>query len=443
MGRVGHHHHPRRVLLSALLLVPLLFGTFGTVAPTRAGDPLSDALKAQKALQAKIAAQRQQIKALQASEANLRGVLADTAAELGSINADQTKLQANVSKAQAALADVRTKYTQIVGQVADLDWRLQALEGDIEDSQQALDASRATLARHIAEAYKVQQTSLLEQLLTARSLADVLADVGYYLHVGDQDQQLAQQIDSDQQALEQLQRATASTRADTQRARLEMYAQKQEMTDQRNALLVAQKKLDALEARTRAAQAWQLATYTAIRQTKAQAAATLKKQQEALNALAAQIARLASQESNIPSVYNGTLQWPMAGVVTQEFGCTGFIAEPPLGNCAHFHTGIDIVAPMYSPIHAAGDGTVLFVGPNPYDPPWARAVIVIIAHSQSLLTWYAHVDDSAHPPVVYKGEFVHQGDVIAYEGNTGNSTGAHLHWAVQLNGTFVNPRLFL
>ncbi len=441
MGRIGHHH-PRRAVLAALLLVPLLFGTSFT-APARAGDPLSDALKAQKALQAKIAAQRQQIKALQASEANLQGILADTQAELNGINADQAKLQSNVSKAQAALADVRAKYTQIVGQVADLDWRLQALEGDIEDSQQALDASRATLAQHIAEAYKVQQTSLLEQLLTAHSLADVLADVGYYLRVGDQDQQLAAQIQSDQQALEQLQRATASTRADTQRARLQMYAQKQEMTDQRDALLAAQKKLDALEARTQAAQARQLATYNKIKQTKAQAAATLAKQQAALNALAAQIARLAAAQSNIPSQYNGTLAWPMPGIVTQEFGCTGFVAEPPLGNCAHFHTGIDIVAPMYSPIRAAGDGTVLFVGPNPYDPPYAWAVIVIIAHSQNLLTWYAHVDDSAHPPVVYKGERVSQGQVIAYEGNTGNSTGAHLDFKVQLNGSFVNPRLFL
>ena len=43
-------------------------------------------------------------------------------------------------------------------------------------------------------------------------------------------------------------------------------------------------------------------------------------------------------------------------------------------------------------------------------------MIVIIAHSQTLLTWYAHVDNSVHPPAVTKGEFVHQGQVIAYEG---------------------------
>jgi murein DD-endopeptidase MepM/ murein hydrolase activator NlpD len=442
MRRLGHAPHQRRALLAALLLVPLLFGSLGGTPPVRA-DPLSDAVKAQKALEAKIAAQRQQIQALQASQARLQGVLADTAAQLNGINADQAQMQANIKAAQADLADVRARYSAMVTQVANLDASLSALESKLTAGEQLLADQRATLASHIADAYMTQQTTLLEQLLSARSLADVLADVGYYLRIGDQDAALAAKIQADQQALQTLQQATQVTRTETQQARLDMYQQKQEVTDQRNALLAAQKKLDALEAKTRAAQATQLATFNKLKLTKAQAAARLAAEKKSLDELASLIARLVAEQQGIPSQYNGTLQWPMPGVVSQEFGCTGFVAEPPLGNCAHFHTGIDIVAPMYTPIRAAGDGTVLFVGPNPYDPPYARAVIVIIAHSQSLLTWYAHVDNSAHPPVVSKGEVVHQGQVIAYEGNTGNSTGPHLHWAVELNGTFVNPRLFL
>jgi murein DD-endopeptidase MepM/ murein hydrolase activator NlpD len=442
MGRIGHARHLRRELLVALLLVPLLFGSLGGT-PTVRADPLSDALKAQKALQAKIAAQRQQIQALQASQSHLQGVLADTAAQLNGINVDQARMQANIKAAQAQLADVRAKYADMVTQVTNLDADLSALESKITASVQLLADQRATLASHIADAYMVQQTSLLEQLLTAKSLADVLADVGYYMHIGTQDAQLAAKIQQDQESLQSLQQATQITRADTQQARLTMYQTKQEVTDQRNALLADQKKLDALEAKTRAAQAAQLAAFTRLKLTKSQVASRLAAEQKSLNQLASLIAKLVSEQQGIPSQYNGTLQWPMPGVVTQEFGCTGFISEPPLGNCAHFHIGIDIAAPMYTPIRAAGDGTVIFVGPNPYDPPYARAVIVIIAHSQSLLTWYAHVDDSAHPPPVYKGEVVQQGQVIAYEGNTGNSTGPHLHWAVELNGTFVNPRLFL
>ncbi len=68
---------------------------------------------------------------------------------------------------------------------------------------------------------------------------------------------------------------------------------------------------------------------------------------------------------------------------------------------------------------------------------------MIIAHSSSLATWYAHIDNYTHPPAVKAGDWVTTGQVIAYEGMTGHTTGPHLHWAVMLNGQFVNPRLFL
>jgi murein DD-endopeptidase MepM/ murein hydrolase activator NlpD len=144
-------------------------------------------------------------------------------------------------------------------------------------------------------------------------------------------------------------------------------------------------------------------------------------------------------QGNIPSAYNGTLRWPMVGQVTQPFGCTGFSWEPPLGDCAHFHQGIDIVAPYGTPVKASGDGKVVYCGWNyadGADPAW----IVIIAHSQSLETWYAHLVPNCPAGA---GRIVSQGQVIGHEGNTGHSTGAHLHWAVRFNGTFVNPRLFL
>jgi murein DD-endopeptidase MepM/ murein hydrolase activator NlpD len=49
----------------------------------------------------------------------------------------------------------------------------------------------------------------------------------------------------------------------------------------------------------------------------------------------------------------------------------------------------------------------------------------------------------SHPNGIRSGSFVRAGEIIGYEGNTGHSTGAHLHWAVMFNGNFANPRLFL
>jgi murein DD-endopeptidase MepM/ murein hydrolase activator NlpD len=147
------------------------------------------------------------------------------------------------------------------------------------------------------------------------------------------------------------------------------------------------------------------------------------------------------QGGSIPSQYNGTLSWPMAGDVTQNFGCTGFSWEPPNGSCDHYHNGIDMVAPYGTPVKASGAGTVVYIGWNyadGADPAW----IVIVAHSEGLQTWYAHMQPR-YPNGIHAGSHVDRGELIGYEGNTGHSTGAHLHWGVMFNGDFVNPRLFL
>jgi murein DD-endopeptidase MepM/ murein hydrolase activator NlpD len=67
------------------------------------------------------------------------------------------------------------------------------------------------------------------------------------------------------------------------------------------------------------------------------------------------------------------------------------------------------------------------------------AFIVVIAHSSGLSTWYAHLQ-ARYP--VKAGQAIKKGQVIGFEGNTGHSTGAHLHWMVEFNGEFVNPKLF-
>ena len=103
-----------------------------------------------------------------------------------------------------------------------------------------------------------------------------------------------------------------------------------------------------------------------------------------------------------------------------------------------FHNGIDMVAPYGTPVRASGAGRVVYVGWN-YADGADPAFIVVIAHSANLSTWYAHLH-ARYP--VRAGQTVRKGQVIGYEGNTGHSTGAHLHWMVEFNGEFVNPKLF-
>jgi murein DD-endopeptidase MepM/ murein hydrolase activator NlpD len=278
--------------------------------------------------------------------------------------------------------------------------------------------------------------------MSSDSFTDALSQVGYYLDVGTEDQALAQEIVQDVRDVASLHTAVMGVRADTQDLRSLVADQKKELDGDLSDLKTAQSKLKTIRKRVSDMLDSQQADYQHLAANKSSLAAAIKTATAAKAALAKRIDKLKAaqrQAGRIPSVYNGTLQWPMAGNISQSFGCTGVVFEPPLGSCAHFHQGIDMVAPYGTPVQASGPGTVLYVGWNyadGYDPAW----IVIIAHSASLETWYAHLQPT-YP--VRAGQAVSAGQVIGYEGNTGHSTGAHLHWAVRFNGAFVNPRLFV
>jgi murein DD-endopeptidase MepM/ murein hydrolase activator NlpD len=131
-------------------------------------------------------------------------------------------------------------------------------------------------------------------------------------------------------------------------------------------------------------------------------------------------------------VGKGAIAWPMDGVLTQKYGNTGFTA---LGY--NFHNGIDIAAPAGEPIYAVADGTVLYTDKS----DTAYGNWVAIKHnltsksgSNKIVTLYGHMRSFKVSP----GQEVKQGDLIGYEGNTGNTTkklygperGYHIHFGV-------------
>jgi murein DD-endopeptidase MepM/ murein hydrolase activator NlpD len=102
----------------------------------------------------------------------------------------------------------------------------------------------------------------------------------------------------------------------------------------------------------------------------------------------------------------------------------------PVLNTTTPHRAIDYAAPSWTPIMAVGDGTVVYAGWN-----GGYGNFISIRHNGTYQTNYAHLIDYE----VGYGDQVKQGDVIGYVGSTGFSTGPHLHYEVEVNGTLVNP----
>lgn len=151
----------------------------------------------------------------------------------------------------------------------------------------------------------------------------------------------------------------------------------------------------------------------------------LKSREESLLALKEEIKAKQSRAAATPSI------WPTSGDVTSRFGWRG---SPFGGGGSDWHPGIDIANSVGTPIVATADGEVVYSG-------WYSGYgkLIQIRHSGGIETLYGHNSQLA----AQVGQQVKKGDVIAYMGSTGYSTGSHCHYEVRVNGTAVNPVTFL
>lgn len=121
--------------------------------------------------------------------------------------------------------------------------------------------------------------------------------------------------------------------------------------------------------------------------------------------------------------------WPLLGEITSGFGPR----RHPITRERDFHEGIDIKAHQGTAVYAARAGKVSFAGPN-----GGYGYLIILDHGL-YETYYAHLSEI----LVYKGQFVETGRLIARSGNTGFSTGPHLHFEIRLRGIPLNPLAYL
>jgi murein DD-endopeptidase MepM/ murein hydrolase activator NlpD len=121
---------------------------------------------------------------------------------------------------------------------------------------------------------------------------------------------------------------------------------------------------------------------------------------------------------------------PVDGWVTSRFG----YRTSPFTGKREFHKGLDIAALKKSPIIATADGVVAFVGLK-----GMLGKVIVLDHGHGISTQYGHIDKALKKP----GEKITRGEEIALVGNSGRTTGAHVHYEVMLNGLPVNPEKYI
>ncbi len=361
---------------------------------------------------------------------DLEGTSADLVAAAVALKRSQAELvdaRAALATAQAALAAAVAKDEELAGRLAFAAAEQTKASRDLGRSQAEETQTRTTLGLIAREAYLSSGMSGLAIALEAQSPADFserLAVAGTALR-------------SQNAAIARLDVEQAETRA----RRVKLAALKAQVADLKRqseatvkARKAAQHAAQAAEARVAALVAEQAHAVAVIEARKAaeQArVAAMAKEQAKLKAILLARARAAARRHHLGGGPSGTgfLSMPAAGPITSGFG----MRFHPILHIWRMHTGTDFGVGCGTPVHAAADGTVIMAG---WAGGYGNRVVVDhgIVRGVSLATTYNHLTSI----VVHSGH-VRRGQVIAYSGTTGTSTGCHLHFEVLVNGSFVNP----
>ena len=408
----------------------------GQVMPAAADDPLADALKRKQELERAVAVSRANTERYRQAANQFQVAVNSSNAVIGDLQAKADAAQSQAEQLGYEIQITEEQLQLVSFQLDETNALVSSLRSAVDAENRQLSQREDLYGKHLRTTYRQAQISPLEMLLSSHSLSDFASRVQAMVIINRQDVQLANEIRT-------MRDETAANVALTQDKAAEITGLQEQITQQRAALAQQKARYDQLikEAETAiSSTATERDQVAALRN--AQLGAAAKQSQETANlnkllqdaeAQYEQLAALAAAKSGLAVYTGGKLPiWPLRGVLTSPFGA----------RWGGFHNGLDIAAPMYTAIVAAAPGRVTTVG-KPYLASGDTATVVIIAHGSNFSTLYGHLDDRVHPPIVKVGQMVSAGQVIAYEGMTGWTTGPHLHFMTIVNGRAVDPRPYL
>jgi murein DD-endopeptidase MepM/ murein hydrolase activator NlpD len=363
-------------------------------------------------------------------------------AQLGSNLADamaaQVQLQQSLEANAAQQADVQSKIAAAQQRIADLTAQIAEAQRREAILAARIDAERAQL-RELARAIYSSPSSVLVILGEAKNLGDLLTRAADLNAAGSRAADIKASMKNDLSDLQYERKMEQAAREEQVKLRDQLNI---DLTHLK--VLQAQQEKSMADLQDKIAETkYELAMLNSQSAELAQKVADmLTAQQNAIIAAAMQSvwAQVQNNVGSIPpspghSVTYRFIRPEPTAAISQSFGPSSFPFEPPYGGYAHFHTGIDLVAPFGTPIFAADDGVVALVGSTNS----GYGYYVVIAHSGGLDTLYGHLSTT----LVKIGDPVTQGQTVGLEGSTGNSTGPHLHFELRISQRPIDPAPYL
>jgi murein DD-endopeptidase MepM/ murein hydrolase activator NlpD len=357
-------------------------------------------------LQQKINSHGATIKELEDEIAKYQAQLNQTSAQAKSLQSTLQTLELNAKKLDADMQITENKIDQT-------NLTIQQLSLQISDKQGRIGASQEILNKTVRQLHQSDSVDLLQIFLS-------YSDPGTFWEDIENVETIASNTKAHIVELRNLKEDLVSNKDATEKKKKELVGLQQKLNEQKTAIELNKQEKNRLLTETKN----QESSYKKIIADKQ---ARKKAFEAELNQYESQL-KLIIDPKSIPSAKTGVLAWPLTPHrITQYFGNTEFAQSHTAVYSGNGHNGIDIAAPIGTPISAALSGTVQGTGDTDTACPGASyGKWVLVKHDNGLSTLYAHFSQIA----VSAGQTVSTGNVLGYSGMTGYATGPHLHFTV-------------
>lgn len=360
---------------------------------------------------------RDQIREINREREEIDAEIAKYQQQLQALGTEKQTLQTAIGTLDVSRSQTQAQIASIQKKISGANLRLDELSLEIRDTESVIALDRAALSQSLRTMQAESESSLIEQLLSANDLADAWV-------AADNLTALNSALRARTAALTQAKEELADQHESVVYTKTDLSKSNQNLQGQKQALDVNRQEKQSLLSETQASEA----AYQQLISAKNAQRASMEQE---LSSLEDSLRTFVDPES-VPDAGGGVLSYPIANqLVTQGYGLTGFAKGGAYGYDAAGkpkpHNGIDFGVPSGTPVMAALSGTVRGWGnTDAIRGCYSFGKWILLDHANGLSTVYLHLSNIS----VTKGQQVSTGDLIGNSGNTGYSTGPHLHFGV-------------
>jgi murein DD-endopeptidase MepM/ murein hydrolase activator NlpD len=348
--------------------------------------------------------------------------------DLEEIQAQKSETMQQVEDLSTQISNYESQIEALDGQISELNTKINESEQELQKAQEDYTKQQELLEARLVATYEAGETSYLDFILSSNSITDLISNYYLVTEVATNDAELLEKIDQQKQEieaakqkLESSKQELSTSKASKQSITTQLQTAKNEKNQQVAKLSEDEKEIqEHIDELQQASASIEKEIKAAQERYAAQIAALNSKNNSSSSSSSSNTSSGGSSTSggNYTSGGSGVLQRPVS---------TGTITATMYYSNGSFHGALDYGVPVGTPVYAAADGVVITTA----NLSGSYGTYVVIQHADGLQTWYGH--GTSGSICVSPGQSVSKGQKIMLSGNTGNSSGPHLHFEVRVS----------